>query len=281
MNAQSLATPAAAAAPGGSARPGIVRRAGGRHGVVAPGLAGTCAALHLRAPGAGVLLATLLWGLVLVVAPGAARAQAPAAEGKTLSLGGGKATGRLLTRDELRACMQQQASLNTRRDQLDNDKKTLDADRAALMQEQETLKGERAKIDQQGAKVGEFNQRMREHSEKVKDWNERFKDFMDSGRSGPVAERQKAALEREKKELQAAQQDLDQLRAAIGSTEVLVKSYNERAGALDKRAATWNERNVKLVEVAQSLQNERVTWQGDCGDRRYREDDEIAIKRGQ
>ena len=35
-----------------------------------------------------------------------------------------------------------------------------------------------------------------------------------------------------------------------------------------------------IHDAAKALEQERLKWMSDCGDRRYREDDELAIKRG-
>ena len=58
-------------------------------------------------------------------------------------------------------------------------------------------------------------------------------------------------------------------------------AYNEKAKALEARVASWNQRNGDLTERVKAVNNDRETWQSDCAERRYREDDEIAIRRGQ
>jgi hypothetical protein len=46
------------------------------------------------------------------------------------------------------------------------------------------------------------------------------------------------------------------------------------------RTVAYNERNKQLVKAGEDLQQERDLWAAECGSRRYREDDEIAIKQG-
>jgi len=44
--------------------------------------------------------------------------------------------------------------------------------------------------------------------------------------------------------------------------------------------ATWNERNKALNDEALKADEERQSWLGECANRPYREDDELAIKAG-
>jgi hypothetical protein len=60
-----------------------------------------------------------------------------------------------------------------------------------------------------------------------------------------------------------------------------VNAFNNRAAAQEQKVADWNSRNKKLAEETGALASDREQWVADCGNRRYREDDEIAIKRGQ
>mgnify|MGYP000370216868 CR=1 FL=1 len=55
---------------------------------------------------------------------------------------------------------------------------------------------------------------------------------------------------------------------------------NAKVGAFDGRVSDWNQRNAAVNDAAKALEQERLKWMSDCGDRRYREDDELAIKRG-
>ena len=47
-----------------------------------------------------------------------------------------------------------------------------------------------------------------------------------------------------------------------------------------KRATDWNERNTKSLASATAYEDERTMWREECGNRRYREEDELAIQRG-
>ena len=204
-----------------------------------------------------------------------------AAEGKALCHVRSHGIGRQLARDGLRSGAKQQGSPRLRRHRPRADKAALDGDCAAIVKVRQSLTAEHVQVDQRAGAAAGCNIELDAHSAQIEDWNERFKRFMDANRSGPMAERRRAELEREKEALQRNQRELDELKASIGCTADAVKAYNQRAADMDRRAAEWNARNDKLVDSGQALQNERTNWQGDCGDRRYREDDEMAIKRGQ
>lgn len=219
----------------------------------------------------------LLAATLLCASTGAFAQAAP----KTLSLGDGKSNAPLLTRDELRACLQRQTSLNQQRETLQRDNAAHDTQRAAIEREGEALKAERAQIDRQRQAVDDLSRRTRELNDRVADWNARSKQFNESNRTGPMADRQRRQLETERKQIEADTQALqaDQ-QTLVADLEKKVAAYNERARARDAEAEKWNAGNAALSGRSQALQTERDLWLAECGNRRYREDDEIAIRRG-
>jgi hypothetical protein len=70
-------------------------------------------------------------------------------------------------------------------------------------------------------------------------------------------------------------------RAALGGTGSGAAAVNAKVDALNQRAAAWNERNKALAKRSEDLAQERDLWASECGNRRYREDDEAAIRKGQ
>ncbi len=228
-----------------------------------------------------------LAAVVLLLAIGTADAQTPAAkpaEGKTLSLGTGAAggTGKLLTREELRACMKQRDALAVRLADVDGQRKALDAEREPITQERAALSKERELVNQKADALTAFAQRQTVYKAKVDDYQSRVTAFNDANRTGISAERQRAELQREQAELQKAQQALDAERpGVISAAEDAAKQFNTRATAVEAKAADWNQRNTKLNETGQAVADDRQTWAAECGNRRYREDDETAIRRGQ
>ena len=99
--------------------------------------------------------------------------------------------------------------------------------------------------------------------------------------SGAAYERNQAVLNKEREDItkDRAELEIERLRLAADN-EQLVRAYNAKAAALDARVTAWNERNGRWNEAGAALEAERKTWVGGCADRRYREDDEIAIRKG-
>ena len=64
------------------------------------------------------------------------------------------------------------------------------------------------------------------------------------------------------------------------TTESVVGAYNAKARVLDARVTAWNERNAAWNDTTAKLETERKAWVSSCADRRYREDDETAIRQG-
>lgn len=220
---------------------------------------------------------------VCLLALGLAAAQAAdqpgAAAGNTRSFGGGKGNGRLLSRDELRACLTMQASLKTRRADFETEKAALERDKQALAQGQEALKAERAQVDAGVKSVQDLNARFDAYGAKVKDWNERAKALGD--RAGFAADRERKRLEHEQQALQQEQKALEAERAKIGDgPQKAAAAFNEHARALEQKSTDWNQRNAKFTAQVQALNDDSQKWTVDCADRRYHEDDETAIRNG-
>lgn len=220
--------------------------------------------------------------VALLVAPMMASlpAQAQTAP-KTGSLGGGTGSGPVMTRDELRTCLKQKDEIAARTAALDSSRKALEADKAAIVAETEALKAERGGIDNTRGDVEAINAQQQKVSERIEDWNVRMKAFEAEGRTGPIADRMRRALLREKADLE---KENDALEAKRGNTKLdpaSAQRYNERAAAAEQKVVAWNQRNAAAVKESEGLLQEKDLWTSECANRRYREDDEIAIKKGQ
>jgi chromosome segregation ATPase len=235
-----------------------------RHAPTPSAAFAVCAALLLAAAGAG--------------------AQAPAAkpaDGKPLTMSN-SGSGKLLTRDELRACFKRRDELGVRLADLEAQRKAMDAERDAITQERSALAGEREAVKRKTDAVSALEPRMVAFKQKVDDWQARVSAFNDSGRGGPMADRQRADLQREQTALNTAQKELEAERVAVtSSAQEAIAAFNAKAGAVEARATDWNARNGKLNDTTQVAGDDRQAWATDCANRRYREDDEIAIQRGQ
>lgn len=216
----------------------------------------------------------------------AAPAAAKVPEDKTLSLGGGSAAskgGPMLTRDELRVCLKDEETVRTRLADHDALRAPLDQEKKDITTAQADLRLEREPIDALKGRADAFAAKIRDYSARVKSWDERMKLLIDDPRpSGPAYESRKLALNKEREEIEKERATLEGERAAISAAASgdSVRAHNAKAVALEARVASWNERNNKWNEAIAALDGERKAWLAACADRRYREDDELAIRRG-
>jgi hypothetical protein len=119
---------------------------------------------------------------------------------------------KIMTRQELRACLQEDDALATRRQQILAERQTLDDERAVIVKERDALK--------------------------------------------------------------AAAETLDRSNADA------VNAHNERVRANDATIESWNPKNSATVQKAQAYQGDHDQWKARCGNRRFNEDDEKAIRAG-
>jgi chromosome segregation ATPase len=199
----------------------------------------------------------------------------------TGSLSGGKASGSIMTREELRTCMKQKEANATMSRNLEAERKALDEEKVAILAETKELQGGQSQSADANASIADINARTEALAKRIEDWNQRMNDLEKSGRSGPMVDRQKRTLEREKRELEAESAALEAERGKFSGAKADVENYNARAVALQERTRAWNERNAKAVKMAEDAQQERDLWVLECGNRRYLIDDEKAIKAGQ
>ncbi|MDH4061527.1 MAG: hypothetical protein OEU94_12015 [Aquincola sp.] len=209
-----------------------------------------------------------------IVLPPAAKSAPP----KTLS-GKGQASGKMLTREELRACLKRLDDINAKTKTLDSQRVTLDRERDELMKEAEALKPLRADVDVKLVAVREWEGRLRAHGAEIEAFNKKIKEADEASRS--KREEMAAALEPERDRLSKARPVLAEEEArVVPAYQAAVKTYNERALARDEKVNDWNARNKAVVDSAVTHDDERKSWLAECANRPYREDDEIAIKSG-
>ena len=204
----------------------------------------------------------------------------PAAEGKTVAIGNGTGSGPVLTREELRACLKQEADVRSRLPESDARRVALDKERAGFSAEQEALKADRAALADT-RDVEALRARIAAFTTKADDVNKRVAEFELAQRTGPQAERLKSLLARERLELDAERKALEadaETTNAAGKDRIA--AFNTRVAAIDARVADWNVRNNQLNKDAQALEDDRLAWIDACQNRRYREDDETAIRSG-
>jgi len=167
----------------------------------------------MRAPLQAAAAATLALALATngALAQSQSKSSAKSASAEK-SLGSGKSTGRVLTRDELRACMARQSDQHAKREAIVKTTQELDKEEAAIHAEADAIKGARETLDR--------------------------------------------------------------------TSQAAIDEFNKRLLANDERIDAFNKRKADLATEGTAWQNAQNDWTVNCGDRRYREDDEIAIKRG-
>lgn len=219
--------------------------------------------------------------LALVAAPLQAQTTAakpaPKAAGKTL--GGSGSSGKLMSRDELRACLKRLDGLNLAVKELDAQRPALDRERDELKTAGDALRAERAEVDSRLAVVREWEGRMRSHASEIESFNQRSSAVQEAPRG--QQEGLLAALNLDRERLQKVRQSLGAEEASlVPAYQAQAKGYNERALARDAKVTDWNARNTIAVEASVKQQEARALWLNECANRPYLEDDEKAIKAG-
>ena len=211
------------------------------------------------------------------VRAGAAAAPAAAASAR----GFGNARGPLLTRDELRVCLTQEDDLKKRIERHEAARAPLEQDKKQITEEQAVLRGERTRVEGTDPAVASFTERGKAFAERLARWSERVKAFTEAGRTGSTAERERDALNAEREDLEKERTALDAVRARLqAARQEAVQAYNVKVNALDARGAEWKKRETAYNDAGTALDGERQSWVASCGNRRYREEDEIAIRSG-
>jgi uncharacterized protein (DUF3084 family) len=219
------------------------------------------------------------WGQTATKKPQPAPASTSAESATSLS--GGRATGKLLTLEELRACMTQRDSLGERRIQLDKERTQLNAEREAVEAEGKTLKAAEQELLDHAGKIKDLNARMEQQKAKGLELQARAEEIESSGKSGPIADRQRRVLAADQQALQKGDAALmAEAKALNQSIDAAKLSYNQRVSSYEATAADWNRRNREIAQKAKAYEDDRMDWADACGNRRFKEDDEKRLKAG-
>lgn len=220
---------------------------------------------------------TLVAAAVLAVASAAVTAQTPSAD---LSMkGGSQGTGKVLSFNDLEACIKQQMSLQERRPGIEQRQKEAEAERAAVEKENEALQAEKANLSGNErivafkAKMDAFNTRVNAYTERMDTYNN-AKD-----KSSMSMVRLSKELEKEAKALKAEEAvNKTESEAINAESEKSVAAFNARAKANAELATAWNAKQPKLIEEADAYEQDRDEWRQNCANRRFREDDDKMIR---
>lgn len=217
-----------------------------------------------RAPLAALAVAALL----------ALNAQAQTLEGKA------PATGKVMSFSELKACIVQQEELKVRRTGLEAQRAQLDAERTTIEQETAAIKADREVLVKRNEQIRAFNDKMKAFGERVEAHKQRSEEMKDGSLTGRNLERRQRELAKEQLALEAEDKQLKEEGETISGSAMddFVKKMNARADAQQQRATSWNERSKTLDAANATYEDNRLDWRANCGDRRYREDDEKLIR---
>ncbi len=209
-----------------------------------------------------------------------AKPSAKPAKAETKTLGGkGTASGKMLTREELRQCLARLDGVNKTNKDLELQRTALDVERAELLKTADALKAERQEVDAKRTLVDAWQAKVKGQAQEVEAFNKK---------SASLDEMSKAQRETAVKELEADRVRLTAAREALSAEEARVvqpyqdsaRAYNVRAEARDAKVGEWNARNSATNEAALKQEEARAAWLNECANRPYREDDETAIKNG-
>jgi small-conductance mechanosensitive channel len=207
--------------------------------------------------------------------PAAAAAAAPAATPATV---GGK---KIMSREELRACLKRNDDLKARSKDLDDQATAINAERPQIEQTLEAIRAERASLEARATRIREFQPKMVAYGQKVETFNRLMGELSgktrmttSEGRQLEELRKQIPALEAERKALNAEREQL------LEGYEDAIKAFAVKAKAAEDRAAEWNQRKTRHTQDGEDMTAASADWRRDCADRPYREDDEKAIRAG-
>ncbi len=212
---------------------------------------------------------------------GAAAAPAASAAEAGLAKGSGTSRRPILTRDELRVCFAQEEQVRKRLEATEAERLAMNQEKTVIVSDQKALQADRAAVDDAKKQASDFSARLKAYSERVESWNQRTAAFNEDKKTGADAERTREALNKEREGIASDGAALEADKTRINeASKAAVSAFNTKAVALDSRVKSWNERNAKLNVDSANVEAERKTWVSECSDRRYREEDEAAIRAG-
>ncbi len=186
----------------------------------------------------------------------------------------------MMTRDELRRCMKLPDTIKTLNSALEQSKAVLDQDRLKIDPAKAELTALRADVETHKAAVQKTDTVVRELSKEIQQWNEELDD-LEKKSDSKVAQRRLKQIKGEQAPLMERNKEAIAKRdSAFAVYEAAVAKFNARGKELEASIAEWNARNQQLVTEAEKVSDLREDYAADCSNRRFREEDEIAIKQG-
>lgn len=212
---------------------------------------------------------SLILATAVALTAGHAMAQAPAKKGD-----------KIMTKDELRACMTLDQSNETRTEAIEKRHEALSKERDALENAQDDTGPLRAEVDRLLEEVKQADAKVAENATKIEDWNSRMADFVKKSKEMRNAARREQVLKQERIKLESANEPLIADRAAkVAAYEKAVESLNQRITQRSGGSVEWNKRYDALRAEEAELNKSKDKWTSECSNRRFRENDEMAIKK--
>lgn len=166
---------------------------------------------------------------------------------------------KLMTRDELRACLARRDDHTERAKAVAEQDKQLNAERADLLKQRDVIKAE-----QDGVTAAEAA--LKAESEELKKRFEELKDLL------PKMNKKEQADARADYEGKAAK-----VNAQIEPHNTRKRALVAAAQAFEQRADAFNKRKDELSATADKLGDEQDAWRTECGNKPYDEADEKAL----
>jgi hypothetical protein len=172
---------------------------------------------------------------------------------------------KIMTLPELRACFKLKQS---------NDVAT-----AVILQEQQSFKRDEDAVKAEQNAVNKGNDEIRARATMMA----AERDAMATVVAELSAKAQSAKTEAEKADYEADRVKLTERNAVYEQNAERFKAtqqtQRERVGALNERIAAINERGKTINDRVDPQQKQVAAWTSQCGNRRYREEDEILVKK--
>lgn len=185
----------------------------------------------------------------------------------------------MMTRDELRRCLKLPDTIKTLNSALEQSKSVLDQDRLKIDPAKAELTALRADVEVHKDAVQKTDTVVRELSKEIEQWNVELEELEKS--TMKTAERRKKELKGQQAGLIARNKEVVAQRdQSFGAYEAAVAKFNARGKELEATISEWNARNQQLVIEAEKVSDLREDYAADCSNRKFREEDEIAIKQG-
>lgn len=190
-------------------------------------------------------------------------AKAPAKSAAKEAPAPAKPKQKLLTRDELRACMDRQDANKVEAKALEEAEAQLGPDREAIMKEADAIKAREKELIAEQDAIQADMAAMGKRAEEVK---EQMKKLSKKEAQALAADYQKQA---------------DEVNARIEPHNNKRKAFREaiQAANLDARIEAFNKKKDDVSTRFDKLGDAQDAWRAECGNKPYDEADEIAIKK--